>query len=284
MIAVSDASSVQVLDHRPVGRLRGTLILVHGMAGSADSAYMRRTANVALVAGWRVLRMNLRNCGGTEALASTFYNAGQSDDVGCVLRWLDSVAGSRPYVTAGFSLGGNVVLRHAAVPGDSPSPDAVVAVNPPVDLDRCATAIEAPPNRAYQWHYVRRLRNQLKQIALHRPLPVPLRSRREIGSVRRFDALYTAPDAGFPSAEAYYSHASADPVLSRLERPGAILSARNDPFVPWEMFEGRPWEGRLQVTLASSGGHCGFWQAGKPRFWAADWILDRAEGLVRRRA
>lgn len=283
-VPVAANNAVRIEHNVPVGRPRGTLILVHGMAGSSDSAYMRRTTRWALGCGWGVVRMNLRNCGGSEALASTLYNAGQSDDIGQLLGWLDTHGATRPFVTVGFSLGGNIVLRHAGRPGGGTEPDAVVAINPPVDLARCTREIETPRNRPYQWRYVSRLRKQLLQIAEHRPLPTPVLSLRSIGSIRRFDMLYTAPDAGYVSAEAYYADASADAVMDRVRLPAAILSAHNDPFVPPGMYFDRPWCGRVEVVLSRHGGHCGFWQAQKPRFWAASWIVDKCESLLPRQA
>src|ERR1700689_5213746 len=47
--------------HPPLG-------LLHGLEGSSDSGYMRGTAEKAWTAGFNVLRLNLRNCGGTENL------------------------------------------------------------------------------------------------------------------------------------------------------------------------------------------------------------------------
>lgn len=51
-----------------------TLTLVHGLEGSSDSAYMLGTARLALARGFNVLRLNQRNCGGTEDLTPTLYN------------------------------------------------------------------------------------------------------------------------------------------------------------------------------------------------------------------
>jgi hypothetical protein len=44
--------------------------------GHAKSRYIRQSATQALDRGWDVERLNLWNCGGIEALASTLYNAG----------------------------------------------------------------------------------------------------------------------------------------------------------------------------------------------------------------
>jgi hypothetical protein len=84
-VAVAEGTSVRTLVSRAPGGRRGTIVLVHGLGGSGSGVYMIRTARAALSRGWSVVRMNLRNCGGTERLARTLYNAGQSDDLARVL-------------------------------------------------------------------------------------------------------------------------------------------------------------------------------------------------------
>ncbi|HKQ61916.1 MAG TPA: alpha/beta fold hydrolase [Candidatus Polarisedimenticolaceae bacterium] len=276
-VAVGGGSAVRLETHRPPGRHRGTLLLVHGLGGSAESGYMRHTAHQALERAWCVARMNLRNCGGTEALARTLYNAGQSEDVACVLEQLAGAGWPAPFAVAGFSLGGNIVLRYAGRAGGAARADAVVGINPPIDLEPCARALEAPHNRWYQRHLTAALRRQVRRIRAVRPCggPEPGRAR----TVRQFDALFTAPDAGYASAEAYYADASAASVLSGLRRPGLVLSAENDPLVPATIFEPHGRVPALKLWLLPAGGHCGYWQSGRPRFWAASALLDFLEGI-----
>ena len=61
-----------------------TLLLVHGLEGSSQSQYMLGNAAKAWRAGWNVIRMNMRNCGGTESLSPTLYHSGLSGDVRAV--------------------------------------------------------------------------------------------------------------------------------------------------------------------------------------------------------
>ncbi|MCI0659003.1 MAG: alpha/beta hydrolase, partial [Acidobacteria bacterium] len=68
---VVPGSRIRILISRPPGRVRGTAVLIHGLGGSAESGYLRRTAGMALQRGWAAVRVNLRNCGGTETLAQT---------------------------------------------------------------------------------------------------------------------------------------------------------------------------------------------------------------------
>src|SRR5437660_4893842 len=48
-----------------------TLVIWHGIEGSTSSPYMLMTAAGAFRAGFNVVRVNVRNCGGTEHLQRT---------------------------------------------------------------------------------------------------------------------------------------------------------------------------------------------------------------------
>ena len=273
-VPVAAGTQLRILVTRPPGPLRGTLVAIHGLCGSAESGYMRRTAVQAHARGWAVVRVNLRNCGGTEALATTFYNAGQSDDADAVLRAIEDKGLPRPYVLLGFSLGGNIALLYAGRSGSACRADGVCGVNPPVDLSACIDAMEKPGNALYHAYFTRNLCAQLRRIRLVRTVPGPVATPAGIGGVRGFDDAFTAPDAGFASAAAYYRGSSAAAVLTGLKRKSLILSAQDDPFVPVSMFDAhRIACGALRFTHPRRGGHCGYWGALRPRFWAAEVAL-----------
>ena len=281
VVRVSAGSAVRLDVDRPHGRAaRGTLLLVHGLGGSSESVYVRLAARHALERGFVTARMNLRNCGGTEHLADTLYNAGQSGDVGHAVADLSSAGLQRPIVVVGFSLGGNIALLHAGREGAACGADAVVGVNPPIALAACVEAIERPRNRIYQAYYVLKLRRQIAGIAAVRPLGCPVPSLRSIGSVRRFDERFTAPDGGFASAHEYYERSSAAPVIGRIRRPALVISAADDPFVPCSIFDGHRTVAGLRLVHPARGGHCGYWQSGTPRSWAARVVVDFAESIA----
>ena len=90
-----------------------TVIIVHGLEGSSDSHYMIGIASRGLALGMNVVRMNQRNCGGTDDLAPTLYHSGRSQDVAAVAQNLiqqDQISG---FALVGFSMGGNLVLKLA---------------------------------------------------------------------------------------------------------------------------------------------------------------------------
>ena len=102
-----------------------------------------------------------------------------------------------------------------------------------------------------------------------------------VHSVRAFDAAYTAPHFGFQSAEDYYYRASALRVVSRIQVPTLIITAKNDPFVPVEPFADPALTSNSNITLivADHGGHCGFLSppgANDDGYWAEHTIVDFA--------
>ena len=71
---------------------RLTVVVVHGLEGSSDSQYMLGVAAKGLALGMNVVRMNQRNCGGTEGQAATLYHSGRSQDVAAVCPAVDLAA------------------------------------------------------------------------------------------------------------------------------------------------------------------------------------------------
>src|SRR5260221_12072358 len=74
----------QVLAHcrwQPDRAEQPTLVMWHGMEGSTASAYMLTTADKMFRSGFNVVRVNFRNCGGTEHLSPTLYHGGLTGDL-----------------------------------------------------------------------------------------------------------------------------------------------------------------------------------------------------------
>jgi len=110
-----------------------TLLLVHGLEGSSESHYILGTAEKAWRAGFNVVRMNVRNCGKTEHLSLTLYHSGLSGDIEAVAQHLLDVEALRELHLAGFSMGGNMILKQAGEwSGNAPRAISVVTTGIPV--------------------------------------------------------------------------------------------------------------------------------------------------------
>lgn len=265
-------------------RQHPTLLLVHGLEGSSDSAYILGCAEKGWTAGFNVVRLNQRNCGGTERLTSTLYHSGRSDDFRAVVMELVEHDELPEIFAAGFSMGGNLVLKMAGDFGDS-APEqfrGIVAINPALDLASCADALAAPRNFIYNRHFVRRLKRSMRyKAALFPDIYVTdgtARNLRRVRSVREFDEKITAPFCGFGGADDYYARSSAMRVIAAIRRPTLILTAQDDPFVPFSSFEIAAIRENPNVRLVAPrhGGHCSFisQEDGLERFWAEARLVE----------
>jgi predicted alpha/beta-fold hydrolase len=263
-----------------------TLILLHGMEGSIDSGYMRGTAEQALAAGFNVLRLNHRNCGGTENLTPTLYHAGLTDDVQRIIAELIDKEALKQIYIVGYSLGGNVALKLAGEYGAAIPKEVkgFVAVSPSMDLSSCADAIEMRSNFLYHARFIYSLRNRMKLKAQLFPEQYDIKKLRGVWTIRKFDDMYTSRHAGFRDVHDYYERASAIQVISRIAVPTLILQSKDDPFIPFAPFESRAVKENPNIALLATdhGGHVGFISASKDaakRFWYEKKIVEFAEQI-----
>ena len=260
-------------------REHATLVLVHGLEGSSDSGYMRGTAERAFAAGFNVVRLNQRNCGGTEHLTPTLYHSGRSADFRAVLMELIERDGLREIFFCGWSMGGNLVLKMAGELGGGAPRElrGVAAVNPCLDLAACVEALGERRNLVYSRHFVRRLKGRMRRKAELYGEIYSLGALGRVRSVRDFDELVTAPHCGFAGADDYYARSSAMHVLGEIRVPALILTAKDDPFVPFGTFEGEAIRGNPKIRLAATefGGHCGFIAEDRAeRFWSEARVVE----------
>ena len=180
------APGAKVLAHsrwQADAREHPTIVLWHGIEGSSSAIYMLAVAHKAFRAGFNVVRVNLRNCGGTEHLTPTLYHGGLSEDLRAVVGELIERDGLQRLFLIGFSLGGNLVLKLAGEYGDCAPAEvcAVCAVSPSVDLSASADLITQRSNWLYQKDFLRRLR---KRIRIKQKLYPDLYDVRELHLVR----------------------------------------------------------------------------------------------------
>jgi len=238
-----------------------TLVLVHGLEGSSSSPYLLSITAKALALGFNVVRMNLRNCGGTLHLSASLYNAGMSNDVITLVDFLREKKQFSNFYLIGYSLGGNIVLKAAAELGlDARKKiSGICAVSPSLDLNVCVSAIESGLNRLYEFRFLLGLKAKIRAKSKLFPGRFDSAKLSKINSLRLFDDTYTAPDAGYSSAMEYYRCASSLPMLQQIAVPTLIIAAQDDPIVPFASFLGPELNSEFITLLSPShGGHGGF--------------------------
>jgi uncharacterized protein len=276
----------RVLAHchwQPDRAARPLLLALHGLEGSSAAHYMRGLADKGFRAGFNVMLLNQRTCGGTEALAAGLYHSGLTHDIDAVIREVAAEDSIESVVVAGYSLGGNLALKLAGDYGSAPPAalKAVCAVSPVLELEACVRALERRQNIVYQWNFVRGLKARMRRKHACQPGRFPIERLPAVRTVRQFDDVFTAPHFGFHSAEDYYHRASAMRVIERISVPALVITAEDDPFVPIAPFrDPRMTSNRsIELIVTRHGGHCGFIEHGvngHDGYWAERRIVEFA--------
>ena len=251
------------------------------MEGSVDSVYMWSTADKAFRAGFNVVRVNYRNCGGTEHLTPTLYHGGMSADLRGVINELIAKDGLKRIFPIGFSLGGNMVLKLAGEYGEQPPAEiiATCVVSPSVDLRASTDLILKRSNLIYHRSFVHSVKKRLR--AKHRLYPelYDISQVGEIKTIRDFDERFTSLANGFDNADDYYYKSSCIRVVEQIRIPTLLIHAQDDPFIPFaplhqKSFAENPF---LLLITTERGGHVAFIAEGsetEDRFWAENRVVE----------
>ena len=277
---IEPGARVLVHSQRPSIEPRGELILLHGLEGSSAAGYARSMAYAALEAGYVTHRVNMRSCGGTEALSTTNYHSGQTGDLLHIARERKRIGGLPVFLT-GYSLGGNVVLKLAGELGDAGREllAGVCAVSAPIDLARCVEALGQPRQFIYQKRFVKALKARVRRRHLQAPELYTLEHLPKIHSVYEFDDFYTARLFGFGTADNYYRTQSSNQFLESIRVPALLVQAKDDPLVPFSIYDHpaftrNPW---LKLVAVELGGLLGFLSRRRPRFWLDGLVVEWLE-------
>jgi predicted alpha/beta-fold hydrolase len=286
--ATTNQIASQVLCHchwqpTAIRAARPTAIIVHGLEGSSNSQYVVGNANKLWRAGCNVVRMNMRNCGGTEALTPTLYHSGLSSDVLAVMNFFAVQFGLQSVSLIGYSMGGNLVLKLAGeLAAEAPAVlRSVIGVSPAVDLGPSADAMHLPQNRLYEMKFLHNLLRRFRRKATLFPRAYDRNRAAGIHSLREFDDRITALYSGFASADDYYHRAAAARVLNRIAVPTLILHALDDPFIRLTPESRNAINANPNITLTETahGGHCAFLAQPDPGigddgYWAEHTLLQ----------
>jgi uncharacterized protein len=285
LFQVQEGSQLLAQCHWQSGKGRDVpvIAIVHGLEGSCDSNYVRGIAEKAYQRGFHVVRLNQRNCGGSEQLTPTLYNSGMSDDYRAVFEELAHGDGFTQVFFAGYSMGGNLITKMAGEYGARMPKElrAICAICPAIDLAACADALERRNNYFYQRHFVKALMRRYARKAALFPQTYARDGFGKIRTVRQFDDVVTAPCFGYRDAQDYYDAASARTVVGQVRVPMLMITAQDDPFIPYESFLAALVEENpaIHFLAPEHGGHCAFIsnKSGSERFWAEQRVVDFCE-------
>lgn len=288
VVGLSDGDKIVLHDDTPAewDSTSGTIaLLVHGLAGCHGSGYMSRIAAKLVASGARAFRMDQRGSGAGMGLASYANNGARSDDIASALSYIRDRFPTATITLVGFSLGAAMSLKLATEHADELDANQVLAIAPPLDFSKCSRSIDTGVNRGYSRYFARllvrhvfnnpKLRSQLSPKLIARPPR----------TLAEFDERITAPLGGFRDLDDYYSAASPLPVLHRINVPTLIITAKDDPLVPFEDFSRAKLSKSTQVLATDHGGHMGFLanrrKTADPDWHWMDWrVVDTVRALI----
>ena len=277
---------VQILCHchwQPQREGALTLMIIHGLEGSSDSQYVIGTGSKAWERGWNVVRMNIRNCGGTEGLTPTLYHSGLSGDIRAVVNALLEQDRLQHFAIAGFSMGGNQVLKCVGEWGERAPSQMVAAcgISPACDLSISADALHRGQNRIYEWWFLVGLFRRFRRKAELFPGRFDPSLLKGVRSIRDFDDRITAKYMGFAGAEDYYSRATSARVVDKIAIPTLVIHSADDPFIVMSDATAAKLRANPNVAYIETahGGHCAFLANpdGYDGRWAEQQIVEFCE-------
>ena len=268
---LSDGDTLlSMLDHPAAPKAgRPLAIVIHGLTGAEDSAYVLSMARHLLDGGHRVLRLNLRGAGPSRGLCGSHYYAGRSQDFRELLTLLPGDLTQDGIVAVGYSLGAAMLLKYLGEEGTRTPLSAAASVSAPIDLAATCASMMRPRNRLYHGY----LLGQMKREATGEGARLSPAERAAIlgsCSIREYDDRFIAPRHGFGGADDYYRRCRPLAFMADIRVPTLILAALDDPWIPGTLYSGYDWASNkaLAPLLPSRGGHVGFHGARDRRPWS----------------
>jgi hypothetical protein len=243
-------------------------VLLHGWEGSSESLYVLSVAQLLHERGFAVMRLNLRDHGGSHGLnEGLFHSCRIAEVVGAIAR-LQSLFPTARLSLAGFSLGGNFVLRVGArAVAAGIRIVRIVAVCPVLDPATTLAALESAP-AMYRYYFMFKWRRSLRAKRAAWPAAYDfselLGERSLTAMTERMVLKYTE----FPDLASYLrGYAITGDALASLDVPARIITSHDDPIILARDLDRIAKPAALELTVTTRGGHCGYMDALRGPSW-----------------
>jgi predicted alpha/beta-fold hydrolase len=284
-VELPDGDFVDLFWHGARRPGRPLVLVLHGLTGSADSPYIRGLQHTLKQRGLASVAMHFRGAGLEPNHVARMYHSGDTADLDFIVRSLRQ-RGYANLMVAGFSLGGNVLLKWLGEQGDKAGVRRAVAVSVPFRLEVVAETLNQGASKLYRNHMLGELKATVRRKLewARQSAPDVHQQLANLGNVDRhqrfrdYDHEVVAPLNGFGSAEDYYEHCSSRRFLPSVTVPTLIIHALDDPLMTPDVVPS-PSELPVNVTLEvfERGGHVGFVSGAnpfKPVYWLDGRIAD----------
>ena len=242
------------------GQSVAPVVLLHGWEGSAESLYVLSLAQRLYAQGIEVVRLNLRDHGETHGLNRDLFHSCRLPEVVGAIGALQRVhLGARALQLAGFSLGGNFMLRVAAqARAAGLELVQVIAVSPVLDPADTLMALQRG-FPGYELYFVRKWMRSLRKKQAAWPQVYDFTAINRMRDLKSMTAELVRRHTEFASLADYLNgYAITGSRLAHLDVPSSIITSLDDPIIPAGGLARLAHPPALSVTLSRYGGHCGF--------------------------
>ncbi len=263
---------------------RPFVILLHGLAGSSQSSYIKGLQHALLQQGFRSAVLNFRGCSGEYNYSARCYHSGDTSDIDFLYRTLRTREPQTPMAVVGFSLGGNVLLKWLGEQGENISLFAATAVSVPLVLSECANKLDDGFSRLYRASLLQELKQYVRLKHKHLVMLGKTNEAKKLSQLGNLDNITSfwqyddrviARLYDFTDVHDYYKRSSSRQFLKTISVPTLLIQAADDPFMTSKVI---PKQNELSASVSmevtESGGHVGFISGINP-FKAHYWLEQR---------
>jgi predicted alpha/beta-fold hydrolase len=246
------------------------VIIIHGWLGSADSSYVLSSAQALYRAGFQVVRLTLRDHGGTAHLNEGLFHSAMTDEVVAAAQFIMQDFPDSQVGLMGFSMGGNFALRLAKQLPELTTLAICPAISPAHTVEQIGSSL------IYQKYFMGKWRTLWEQKQQAFPGSYDFSALANHSSIQILTEIFIAEHTDFARIDDYY--AAYDLRGDTLTGVNAtILAAQDDPIIPPEHYLELP--ASLNIELTRKGGHTAY-----IKNWQLDsWVDDYAQAFFTER-
>ncbi|NXP71235.1 ABHD3 Phospholipase, partial [Ramphastos sulfuratus] len=254
--------------HYPDASTRPTVLLLPGLTGTSKESYILHMIHQSESLGYRCVVFNNRGIAGEELLTPRTYCAANTEDLEAVIDHVHSLQPSAPFMAAGVSMGGMLLLNYLGKAGRDTPLMAAAIFSAGWNVFESVESLEKPLNWLLFNYYlttclqssISRHRQMLEELF---DMDLVMKAR----TVREFDKQFTSVMFGYPTIDDYYEDASPCRKLKSVGIPVLCLNSVDDVFSPGHAIpvEAAKQNANVALVLTSCGGHIGFLEGIWPR-------------------
>ena len=260
------------------------VILLHGLAGSSQSSYIKGLQYALLKQGFRSAVLNFRGCSGEYNYSARCYHSGDTSDIDFLYRTLRTREPQTPMAVVGFSLGGNVLLKWLGEQGKNVSLFAATAVSVPLVLSECANKLDNGFSRLYRASLLQELKQYVRLKHKHLVMLGKTNEAEKLSQLGNLDSITSfwqyddrviARLYDFTDVHDYYKRSSSRQFLKTISVPTLLIQAADDPFMTSKVIpKQNELPASVSMEITKAGGHVGFISGTNP-FKANYWLEQR---------